>query len=138
MDANRLEEVELCVEEALLTFPSSHQAIYLKGKLKHLAGRLNEAKTAYLGALSAYPGHIASLRQLALVYQAEGNMAMAEKTLRDLVSIDPLDHLTWFALGRVLADQRDPQSGECFTAALNLEQTTPLLPYTIIPRVIQV
>jgi len=90
-----------------------------------------------LGSLSILPNHIPSMRQLTGVYQAEGNLKMAEKVLRDLIKIEPLDHETWQKLGQVIAEQlRYDEAAECFSTATRLEDTAPIMPFTVIPRVV--
>src|SRR5690348_13071061 len=107
LESGRVEEVDACVEEAMTLFPGSYQALYLKGRVRQMQQQFSEAKAGYLAALSVCATHLPSIRQMALVYKAEGNLRMAEKMLRDLVRVDPLDHLTWHALGRVLCEVGD-------------------------------
>jgi len=74
---------------------------------------------------------------LAIVYEAEGNIRMAEKVLRDLVKIDPLDHHTWHALGQVLTKSGEyADAAKCFDMALELEDSSPIMPFSAIPRVV--
>jgi len=126
----------------------SHQTLYLKGRVVMSKANeskdqqatdkwLNEAKACFLGSLSILPNHIPSMRQLTGVYQAEGNLKMAEKVLRDLIKIEPLDHETWQKLGQVIAEQlRYDEAAECFSTATRLEDTAPIMPFTVIPRVV--
>lgn len=47
-----------------------------------------DAKASLLGALAITPSHISSLRHLANIYRMEGNIRMAEKMLRLLITND--------------------------------------------------
>lgn len=137
LESGKFDDVLMCVNEALSLFPTSHHALYLKGRLRHTQGSVQEAKTCYLAALGLYPHHFPSLRQLALCYKEEGNLRMAEKLLRDLVRLDPLDHDSWNALALILGlDGQTKASSECYATALSLEESAPILPFTVIPRVL--
>jgi tetratricopeptide (TPR) repeat protein len=94
-----------------------------------------EAKASLLGALAILPSHIPSLRHLAGVYRSEGNTRMAEKMLRDLVGVDPMEEQSWQDLGVLLADQGDHERAiECFDVAAAVN--SPIIPFSVIPRVL--
>ncbi|TKR77577.1 hypothetical protein L596_018520 [Steinernema carpocapsae] len=147
----RADDVHACVEEAISLFPNSHQALYLKGRLfslrsKELDGKdpmtakscRKHAKSCLLAALAIYPSHIPSLRHLAEVYKSEENMKMAENVLRDVIKADPLDSNSWQKLAEVLsADGCHEEAIECSETASRLDTSTPLIPFTVIPRVIR-
>lgn len=139
LDGNYVDEVQECVEEACQMFPNSHQALYLKGRLHQVAGRIKDAKGCYLGALGIFPNHIPSMRCLASVYEDGGNLRMSEQVLRELVKIDPLEYKIWFSLGSLLAKNGNfSESNECFRMAVALEESSPLMPFSVIPRVTHV
>lgn len=71
IDMGRQGEVEVCVDEAVANFPSSHQALHLRGRVHAVSGRHQEAKACYLAALSLYPNYLPALRCLAVAYQNE-------------------------------------------------------------------
>uniref|UniRef100_A0A914CD93 Tetratricopeptide repeat protein 7 N-terminal domain-containing protein n=1 Tax=Acrobeloides nanus TaxID=290746 RepID=A0A914CD93_9BILA len=151
LEMDRVADVQACVEEACNIFQNSHQAIYLKGRLFQvrankiasqdaaLSKRLqNEAKSCFLGALSLFPAHIPSLKSLADIYRREGNMKMAEKMFCDIINIEPLDSNIWHQLGRILAEQaRFEEANECFDTANSLDTNTPIIPFSVIPRLIK-
>jgi hypothetical protein len=56
---------------------------------------------------------------------------------RDLVVMEPLNYDSWQSLGCVLAESgRNSQAIECFSMASAVQSTTPIIPFTVIPRVI--
>ncbi|EJW82970.1 TPR Domain containing protein [Wuchereria bancrofti] len=148
LDLGRMEDVRPCIEEASALYPSSHQALYIKGRL--LAARAakcentakcehlrSDAKASLLGALAIAPSHVSSLRHLARIYRLEGNIPMAEKMLRDVVQIDPLHNDSWQALGLILSeDGRFEEALECYSIASALNSSTPLIPFSSLPVLI--
>ncbi|PIC40823.1 hypothetical protein B9Z55_008439 [Caenorhabditis nigoni] len=135
------------IEQAITMFPSSPQALYLKGRLlasrsqkmtdDSLSSRIRgEAKSAYLSALALAPGHFPSMAALAQLYEEEGNQKMAEHMLREMVRVDPLNCEWWQQLGCSLMKRGDAERAtECLTAASQLDRSTPLLPFSVVPMV---
>ncbi|EFP02544.1 hypothetical protein CRE_02366 [Caenorhabditis remanei] len=135
------------IEQAITMFPSSPQALYLKGRLlvsrsqklsdDSLSSRIRgEAKSAYLSALALAPGHFPSMSALAKLYEEEGNQKMAEHMLREMVRVDPLNCEWWQQLGCSLMKRGDSERAtECLTAASQLDRSTPLLPFSVVPMV---
>lgn len=163
IELDRAHDLQTCVEEACNIFPHSHEALYLKGRLFFIRSNKSEqpslkssycaeAKSCLLAALSILPNHLPSLQCLASLYHAENNLVLAEKMIRlvftgasnkvgsayfcrDIINVDPLHHMQWHELGRVLASQgRYEEAQECFETACVLESTTPIIPFTVIPR----
>ncbi|KAH7731271.1 TPR Domain containing protein [Aphelenchoides avenae] len=63
---------------------------------------------------------------------------MSEKMLRDILSIEALHFDTWHKLGRILAEQgRFFEANECFKTANSLDISTPLIPFSVIPRLLK-
>lgn len=61
--------------------------------------------------------------------------SLAEKILRDAVQVNSTAHDVWNSLGEVLQAQgNDDAATECFLTALELEASSPIMPFTIIPR----
>lgn len=79
-----------------------------------------------------------SLRCLqALILHQLGRYSLAEKILRDAVQVNSTAHEVWNGLGEVLQAQgNDAAATECFLTALELEASSPAVPFTIIPRVL--
>ncbi|CEF64605.1 Lethal (2) k14710 [Strongyloides ratti] len=149
IEYGKLSEVSSCIEEACNLFPNSHQCIYLKGKL--LAKKAEsiedyeiklkmktEAKSCFLGALSISPSHIPSLTNLSKLYEEQEMYEMAEKLYRDAITIDPMNHIYWYELGKILSEQgRHIQALECFETSGALDKSTPVIPFSVIPKTIR-
>uniref|UniRef100_A0A665W7B6 Tetratricopeptide repeat protein 7 N-terminal domain-containing protein n=1 Tax=Echeneis naucrates TaxID=173247 RepID=A0A665W7B6_ECHNA len=61
--------------------------------------------------------------------------SLSEKVLRDAVQVNSTAHDVWNSLGEVLQAQGNAAAAtECFLTALELEASSPILPFTIIPR----
>ncbi|KAJ8792144.1 hypothetical protein J1605_019995 [Eschrichtius robustus] len=74
---------------------------------------------------------------LALILHQLGRYSLAEKILRDAVQVNSTAHEVWNGLGEVLQAQgNDAAATECFLTALELEASSPAVPFTIIPRVL--
>ncbi|XP_052106060.1 tetratricopeptide repeat protein 7B-like [Mytilus californianus] len=137
LSVNKLSEAEGCVTETSVIFPLSYHVAYIKGRLNEHKQKYEEARVCYENALSINPGHRKSLQHLGMVLHTLGNDRMAEKVLRDAVNIDPIAHQSWFNLGLVLESlgHAEPAS-DCHLKALELEATSPIVPFTVIPRLL--
>nr|XP_030130704.3 tetratricopeptide repeat protein 7B isoform X1 [Taeniopygia guttata] len=130
-------EATACTQEAANLFPVSHYVFYMRGQVAELRGNTDEAKRWYEEALSINPTHVKSMQRLALILHQLGRYSLAEKILRDAVQVNSTAHEVWNSLGEVLQAQgNDDAAAECFLTALELEASSPVVPFTIIPRVL--
>ncbi|KAM7157895.1 tetratricopeptide repeat protein 7B isoform 2-T2 [Molossus nigricans] len=128
-------EATACTQEAANLFPMSHNVLYMRGQVAELRGNIDEARRWYEEALSISPTHVKSMQRLALVLHQVGRYSLAEKILRDAVQVNSTAHEVWNGLGEVLQAQgNDSAATECFLMALELEASSPAVPFTIIPR----
>ncbi|KFO76437.1 Tetratricopeptide repeat protein 7B, partial [Cuculus canorus] len=131
------DEATACTQEAANLFPTSHYVLYMRGQVAELRGNVNEAKRWYEEALSISPTHVKSMQRLALILHQLGRYSLAEKILRDAVQVNSTAHEVWKGLGEVLQAQgNDDAATECFLTALELEASSPVVPFTIIPRIL--
>ncbi|MGH0150471.1 UNVERIFIED_CONTAM: hypothetical protein FKN15_047259 [Acipenser sinensis] len=73
--------------------------------------------------------------QKGLILNRMGRSSLAEKVLRDAVQAQNTSHESWKCLGEVLQEQgRSEAAAECFLTALELESSSPIMPFTVIPR----
>ncbi|KFD54619.1 hypothetical protein M513_04564 [Trichuris suis] len=136
LELGMTEEVAKCIDEAVKVSSQAAHIIYLKARLYHLNGCLKEAATCYEVALSACPHYASSARYLALIRQSQGNFKLAEKLLRDVVRMEPMNSYNWILLGELLtAKGADSEAADCFSTSMALVDISPLLPFSIIPRV---
>ncbi|XP_078007559.1 tetratricopeptide repeat protein 7B isoform X6 [Phascolarctos cinereus] len=130
-------EATACTQEAANLFPMSHNVLYMRGQVSELRGNIDEARRWYEEALSISPTHVKSMQRLALILHQLGRYSLAEKILRDAVQVNSTAHEVWNGLGEVLQAQgNDTAATECFLTALELEASSPIVPFTIIPRVL--
>ncbi|KRZ61816.1 Tetratricopeptide repeat protein 7B, partial [Trichinella nativa] len=134
-----VDEVEQCLAEAYNSCCSqTFQILYLKGRVFHVLEQLANAKACYKTTLSLFAGHTAATRHLALIYQAEGNYSMAEKLLRDVVRAEPVNFENWFSLAELFSiRQASVEAADCFAIALDLYHSSPLIPFSVIPRTLK-
>uniref|UniRef100_A0A673BXR8 Tetratricopeptide repeat protein 7B n=1 Tax=Sphaeramia orbicularis TaxID=375764 RepID=A0A673BXR8_9TELE len=128
-------EASACTQEAANLFPTSHNVLYMKGQIAELRGNIDEAKRWYEEALSINPTHVKTMQRLGLILHQLQRYSLSEKVLRDAVQVNSTAHDVWNSLGEVLQAQGNAAAAtECFLTALELEASSPILPFTIIPR----
>ncbi|XP_066532094.1 tetratricopeptide repeat protein 7B isoform X2 [Hoplias malabaricus] len=128
-------EALACTQEAASLFPLSHNVLFMKGQVAELRGNTEDAKRWYEEALSISPTHVKSMQRLGLILHQLQRYSLAEKVLRDAVQVSSTAHSVWNSLGEVLQAQgKHAAATECFLTALELEASSPVLPFTIIPR----
>uniref|UniRef100_A0A674B806 Tetratricopeptide repeat protein 7B n=1 Tax=Salmo trutta TaxID=8032 RepID=A0A674B806_SALTR len=128
-------EATACTQEAANLFPMSHNVLFIRGQVAELRGNVDEAKRWYEEALSISPTHVKTMQRLGLILHQLQRYSLAEKILRDAVQVNSTAHDVWNSLGEVLQAQGNAAAAtECFLTALELEASSPILPFTIIPR----
>ncbi|GBM52501.1 Tetratricopeptide repeat protein 7B [Araneus ventricosus] len=131
----QLKEAEASIMEANALFPLSHQLMVMKGRVHECRHEYEEAKLCFQNAVAVNPFHVKALQHLSMVHHNLGNSRLAEKLLRDAVTIDPMSHQSWFNMGKVLQDMGDYETAtECIATAIELEASCPILPFSNIPR----
>ncbi|XP_074845752.1 tetratricopeptide repeat protein 7A isoform X1 [Carettochelys insculpta] len=135
MEQRHLKEAGFCIREAASLFPTSHRVLYMRGRLAEMKGSLEEAKQLYDEALTVNPAGVEIMYSLGPVLSKLGRTSLAQKVLRDAVQIQNTSHQAWNSLGEVLQAQgKNEAAMECFLTALDLESSSPVVPFTVIPR----
>uniref|UniRef100_A0A8C9DKD9 Tetratricopeptide repeat protein 7A n=1 Tax=Prolemur simus TaxID=1328070 RepID=A0A8C9DKD9_PROSS len=135
MEQQHLKEAGFCIQEAAGLFPTSHSVLYMRGRLAELKGSLEEAKQLYKEALTVNPDGVRIMHSLGLMLSRLGHKSLAQKVLRDAVERQSTCHEAWQGLGEVLQAQGQNEAAvDCFLTALELEASSPVLPFSIIPR----
>ncbi|XP_054050978.1 tetratricopeptide repeat protein 7A isoform X3 [Rissa tridactyla] len=135
MEQQHLKEASFCIQEAASLFPTSHAVLYMRGRLAEMKGNLEEAKQLYDEALTVNPAGVEIMHSLGLVLNRLGRRDLAQKVLRDAIRIQTTSHRAWNSLGEVLQAQGKNEAAiECFLTALDLESSSPVIPFTVIPR----
>lgn len=89
-----------------------------------------DAELTYFHLIS-YPS-VLSIQGRLLV--KTGRVHLGEKVLRDAVQVHSTSHEVWSGLGEALQSRGSSQTPDCFLTALELEASSPIRPFTIIPR----
>ncbi|XP_007968912.2 tetratricopeptide repeat protein 7A isoform X2 [Chlorocebus sabaeus] len=135
MEQQHLKEAGFCIQEAASLFPTSHSVLYMRGRLAEVKGSLEEAKQLYKEALTVNPDGVRIMHSLGLMLSRLGHKSLAQKVLRDAVERQSTCHEAWQGLGEVLQAQGQNEAAvDCFLTALELEASSPVLPFSIIPR----
>ncbi|XP_073905733.1 tetratricopeptide repeat protein 7A isoform X2 [Castor canadensis] len=135
MEQRHLKEAGFCIQEAAGLFPTSHSVLYMRGQLAEVKGNLEEAKQLYKEALTVNPDGVRIMHSLGMMLSRLGHKSLAQKVLRDAVERQSICHEAWQGLGEVLQAQGQNEAAvDCFLTALELEASSPVLPFTIIPR----
>ncbi|KAK2507977.1 hypothetical protein MC885_006068, partial [Smutsia gigantea] len=135
MEQHHLKEAGFCIQEAAGLFPTSHSVLYMRGRLAETKGSLEEAKQLYKEALTVNPDGVPIMHSLGLMLSRLGHKGLAQKVLRDAVERQSTCHEAWQGLGEVLQGQGQSEAAvDCFLTALELEASSPVLPFSIIPR----
>lgn len=135
MEQQHLKEAGFCIQEAAGLFPTSHSVLYMRGRLAETKGSLEEAKQLYKEALTVNPDGVRIMHSLGLMLSRLGHKGLAQKVLRDAVERQSTCHEAWQGLGEVLQAQGQSEAAvDCFLTALELEASSPVLPFSIIPR----
>ncbi|KAK7104581.1 tetratricopeptide repeat protein 7B-like [Littorina saxatilis] len=135
---NKVSEAQACVVETSSMFPLSHQVYFMKGRVLEHKKMYLEARICYENAIAINPGHTKSLHHLGVVLHNLGDDKLAEKILRDAINADPTSHASWYALGTVLHSLgQSSASSDCQLTAAGLEASSPIVPFTVLPRLMQ-
>uniref|UniRef100_A0A8C3T1Q1 Tetratricopeptide repeat protein 7A n=1 Tax=Chelydra serpentina TaxID=8475 RepID=A0A8C3T1Q1_CHESE len=135
MEQRHLKEAGFCIQEAASLFPTSHTVLYMRGRLAEMKGSSEEAKQLYDEALTVNPAGVEIMHSLGPILSRLGRRSLAQKVLRDAVQIQNTSHQAWNSLGEVLQAQgKNEAAVECFLTALDLESSSPVVPFTVIPR----
>ncbi|XP_045684830.1 tetratricopeptide repeat protein 7A [Phyllostomus hastatus] len=135
MEQQHLKEAGFCIQEAASLFPTSHSVLYMRGRLAEMKGSLEEAKQLYKEALTVNPDGVRIMHSLGMMLSRLDHKCLAQKVLRDAVERQSTCHEAWQGLGEVLQAQGQSEAAvECFLTALELEASSPVLPFSIIPR----
>lgn len=79
-----------------------------------------------------------TLFHLGLCHHHLGSQRLAEKILKDSAKIEPNNHTTWYSLGLVLESLGEyDTASDCMATALNVELSSPVLPFTSIAYIFE-
>ena len=122
-----------CVREAQYLGPHLTSVLITHGHALEMEGNTDQALEQYRNALTLQPGNPTALTLVGQVLHRSGKHLEAEKYLREATSIDQLNHEAWYWLGEVFSAQNQSElSADCFKTSLDLEQTSPVQPFSAV------
>uniref|UniRef100_UPI00398F0CF2 tetratricopeptide repeat protein 7A-like isoform X1 n=2 Tax=Pristiophorus japonicus TaxID=55135 RepID=UPI00398F0CF2 len=135
IELQRTKEASFCIQEAASLFSVSHEVMFMRGRLAEMTGNLNGAKHFYDEALAMNPKGAKIMEHLGRTLFKMDRSSLAERFLRDAVQAQSTSHEAWNTLGEVLQGQgKNEDAVEYFLTALELEASSPIVPFTVIPR----
>ena len=132
-----IEDAERCVDEASIHASGalSHQVMFVRGLIAKARNNLIEAKTFFQSSLALCPKHAKALQQIAHVYYLLGNYTTAEKFLKDSLDVDGDCYKTWHYLSLAYIEQNQhDRAKDCVKKATQLEESSPVVPISVISR----
>lgn len=116
-----------CILEVQSLAPHSLFFYLTNGTLLEAQGQLELAIEQYNNALVLRPYNTLGLTSLGRTLHRLGRHELAEKTLREALAVDSLNHEAFFWLGKVSTAQEEHNlATDCFKTALQCEATCPL------------
>jgi tetratricopeptide (TPR) repeat protein len=156
-EVQQWDEADACLAEMRKLEPLAPTTLSFEASLAMGRGRAEEAEQLYEKVLSLYPTHATSLRDSGVLLlerndarqhqhhhesapahahvhahgTANAQLLLAEQRLQQAVRQDPMDHVAWLGLGRVLlAKCEHERATECFFTQIELEHTAPVRPFS--------
>uniref|UniRef100_A0A8C0SBD2 Tetratricopeptide repeat domain 7A n=2 Tax=Canis lupus familiaris TaxID=9615 RepID=A0A8C0SBD2_CANLF len=131
-----LEEAKQLYKEALTVNPDGVRIMHsLLVVFQALRGLYEMSGHVHLPQWVAIATEGPSPRSVGLMLSRLGHKSLAQKVLRDAVERQSTCHEAWRGLGEVLQAQGQSEAAvDCFLTALELEASSPVLPFSIIPR----
>jgi len=129
-----IDDAEQCIDEGA-SGALSHQVMYVRGLISKARNNLLEAKTLFQSCLALCPRHAKALQQLAHVHYLMGNHSTAEKFLKDSLDVDTDSDKSWHYLSLVYIElNQHDRAKECAKKAAQLEDSSPVVPISVISR----
>ncbi|CAG8527190.1 13023_t:CDS:10 [Acaulospora colombiana] len=130
-----LEEAQKAIESAEDADCSNPDVWCQFGILLFLQGQSSDAITSFHKALAIDDQHVPTLVHLARTYLENDNIEMAESLLEDVTKSNGWDCAeAWLHLGKIFqVTNRIKRSKDCLWYALDLEETNPIRPFSVLP-----
>lgn len=109
--------------------------MFIRGLIAKAKNNLIEAKSFFQSCLALCPKHANALQQMAHVHYLLGNYSTAEKFLKDSLDIDGDSHKTWHYMSLVFIEtNQHDKASECVRKATKLEESSPIISISAVPR----
>lgn len=123
------------IEEAAAINPINPEVAYQRGLLAEAQSQIKQAAEFYKEAYSYDNNHLKSLLKLGQMREHEGQFDIAENHYQMAVYKYPHSAKAWSLLGGILTKTKEEQQASaCFKTALELDATTPILPFSWVKR----
>lgn len=133
LSAGKISDAVSCIREAQYLGPHLPSVLVTHGRILELDGKADQAMEQYRNALILQPVSPTALTHIGQCLCQSERYAEAEKYLREATSINHLHHQAWYWLGKVFSAQGNHKmSVDCFKTALDLEETTPVQPFSAV------
>ncbi len=131
-EASELASAKYCLTEAHKVCPHAPDVLAFEVLLKWREGQPTDLVVeAYRRILLLHPENVDAKLNLAHLLFETADFVAAENLLTSLVRRDPTNYRAWFLLGSLFSQRKDIQhAAECFSTSLQLEATTPILPFS--------
>jgi len=134
IELKQFTDAEECLQEAFVLNPYSADMFFQRAQLAKARGDLPDATQTYKEALTCDSHHLQSMIQLAILHM-DTNLDISESYLSTAVRRHPYSFVAWSLLGDVQKRRENFESASaCYSVALDLEETTPLLPFSVLKR----
>jgi len=136
-ELKKFKEASMCLQEAKNLSSLCADIYFMEGFIEESQLRYEEATKWYEKALSIDSRHQESLTHLGTIYCEQQKYFEAEKCLTSFVRCDLTCHQAWHHLGLVLKAKGEMhKASDCFLTAIELSQTSPIVPYSKIPKTV--
>jgi len=134
LELGQHEDCSTCLDNAEKARPFHPNTFYHRGKLAEALGKKGTAIRLYKEGLGCDSNNELCTLQLAKLFM-DTDVHQAENYATIAVRKFPFSAEGWFLLGQVLLKFEDSQAAtSCMKLSLELEQTTPLIPFSWIKR----
>jgi len=130
-----------CLQEAKALDSTNADIFYQEGYMMEMQELHDDALVQYQKALVVEGEHInTNIRMAVFAWEQNKDPVLAENILGSVLRLDPSCHQAWFQMGQVMKQMAaskpalEAKAAECFTHAIELEATAPVLPFSSISR----
>ncbi len=91
MQIDEWDEARKLIDKAIALDPKNHRAIFQRGRINRVEGKLEEAEKDFLSVSNAYPRDRLTLQQLGELAKIKRDFPAARKFFEGILAIDPED-----------------------------------------------
>ena len=134
---DRIQDAELCCHEIGNLHSMSYTFMYLKARIFQHKKDFVNARLCFTNVLSINPSHVSSLEQISICLLHLNELNLAEKMIRDAITINSTLPQLWYILGTILDASDDSESAlKCYQTTLQLESTQPIVQFSSLTKIL--